>query len=195
VSLTTDFWGSSFFGKLSVSKDMIKDVFERPIAYYYHSEGLGTQHYKELGLSSQLKLLGSSKSDSGKEFVAILESKKYPMYFVQFHPEKHQFEKRESYNPMDRSETTIKVMSSFIFKLVDLARKNAKTLDQIPTAIQSFFPYYKTPIWSPSKAFERIFMFKNYYGLPKEKPTKTKLMRLLTSLRKNVGNANKVLGK
>lgn len=195
VTLKPAFWASDFFGKLSVSKQMIKEVFDRPIAYYYHSEGLGTAHYKELGLSKHLTMIGHSTSDSKKEFVAMLEAKSYPMYFVQFHPEKHQFEKRESYKPMDRSQTTIKVMSSFIFKLVELARKNAKPLDQVPSAIQSFFPYYKQPIWSPSKAFERIYMFKNYYGLPKEKPAKTKLMRLLTTLRKNVGSANKVLGK
>jgi len=71
---------------------------------------------------------------------------------------------------MDRSERTIKVMTSFIFKLVEFARPQATTFDKIPNSIQSYFPYYKMPVWSPSKAFERIYMFKNYYGLPDLQP-------------------------
>jgi len=195
VDLKPEFWKSKFFGHLSVSEDLIKGVFNKPIAYYYHSEGIAVDHFQATpALSKHLTLLGSSKTDASREFGAIFESKDFPMYFVQFHPEKHQFEKREAYKPMDRSQNTIKVMSSFIFKLVDLARKNAKPLDMIPSNIQGYFPYYKQPIWSPSKAFERIYMFKNYFGLPKATPPKSRLMRLLSALKKNVGTADKVLG-
>jgi len=196
VNLKEDFWKSEFFKGLSVGKDMINSVFNAPIAYYYHSEGIEVNHFKNHGngaLGKHLRLLGSSKNDAGREFAAIFESKDLPMWFVQFHPEKHQFEKRESYKTMDRSEATIRVMSSFVFRLVDLVRKNAHTLDEIPKAIQSYFPYYKQPIWSPSKAFERIYMFKNYFGLPKEKPAKSRLLRLLTTMKKDVDKADAIL--
>lgn len=197
VALNKNFWASKFFSDLSVTRKQIENVFNRDIAYYYHSEGIAVDHFEKMKLSSHVKLLGSSKNAAGKEFAAIFEAEKFPMWFVQFHPEKHQFEKRSSYLPMDRSEETIKVMSSFVFKLVALARTNAKPLDQIPTSIQAYFPYYKTPIWSPSKAFERIYMFRNYFGIPKStaaKPPKSRLMRLLTVLKKNIGAADKALG-
>lgn len=155
---------------MNVSKSDLKAVFADPIAYYYHSEGVDTAHFRKMAGMDKVSLLGVSKNDKGREFTAILESKEYPMWFTQFHPEKHQFEKRDSYKPMDRSERTIRVMTSFVFKLVELARKHAKTFDKIPQSIQSYFPYYKTPIWSPSKAFERIYMFKNYFGLPDLQP-------------------------
>jgi len=194
VELYSDFWKSEFFGKLSVSNTLIKHVFDRPISYYYHSEGIDVKHFESIkALSNNIRILGSSNSDAGRKFGAIFEAKAFPMWFVQFHPEKHQFEKRESYKPMDRSESTIKVMSSFVFKLVELARPRSHVFDQIPTSIQSYFSYYKNPIWSPSKAFERIYMFKNYFGLPKEKPAQSKLQRLLSVLKKNVAKATTVL--
>jgi len=196
VDLRPAFKKSDFFSHLSVTQEMVENVFSRDIAYYYHSEGIAVDHFESMGLSKHLTLLGSSKNAAGKEFGAIFEAKNnIPMWFVQFHPEKHQFEKRESYKPMDRSELTIKVMSSFIFKLVNLARAHSKPLEEIPSTLQSYFPYYKTPIWSPSKAFERIYMFRNYFGIPKsvEKPPKSRLLRLLTSLKRNLGQADKAL--
>jgi len=112
--------------------------------------------------------LGTSKNDAGREFIAIAESKKYPIFFVQFHPEKHQFEKRRAYSPMDRSQDTIQVMTAFIFKMVESVRKYSKDYDNIPQLVQSYFPYYKSPIWSPVMSFERIYMFKNYFNIPEE---------------------------
>lgn len=170
VDLKPEFWKSKFFGNLNVSKKDLKAVFGNPIAYYYHSEGVDVAHFKKMAGMEDVRLLATSKNEAKREFTAILESKKYPFYFTQFHPEKHQFEKRDSYKPMDRSERTIKVMTSFVFKLVELARPHSVTFEKIPQSVQSYFPYYKTPTWSPSKAFERIYMFKNYFGLPDLQP-------------------------
>jgi len=88
------------------------------------------------------------------------------MFFVQFHPEKHQFEKRKSYKDLDRSYDTIKLMTSFIFKVVNDVRQYSTKYEDIPMFVQSFFPYYKVPIWSPVQSFERIYIFKNYFSLP-----------------------------
>lgn len=37
-------------------------------------------------------LLATAKNDAGDEFVAVLEAKEFPIYAVQFHPEKNIFE-------------------------------------------------------------------------------------------------------
>jgi len=180
VSLRDEFWNSRFFGHLPVEKKIINEVFSKPIAYYYHSEGIEPQHFKKFSkLVKDLTILGTSKNDAGREYIALLEHKKYPIFFAQFHPEKHQFEKRRSYIPMDRSQSTIKLMTSFIFKLVNDVRKNAKSFEDIPSSVAAYFPYYKMPIWSPVKSFERIYMFKNYFSLPEDDQPKRSNRRLL----------------
>merc|ERR1712160_147218 len=178
VSIKPTFWKSKFFGNLDINKKTIKKVFGSPISYYFHSEGISVEHFNKFsGLKNDVNIWGTSKNDAGKEFIAILEAKKYPIFFVQFHPEKHQFEKRKSYKDLDRSYDTIKLMTSFIFKVVNDVRQYATKYEEIPMFVQSFFPYYKVPIWSPVQSFERIYIFKNYFTLPGEDvaPKKGKL--------------------
>jgi gamma-glutamyl hydrolase len=117
VILRDVYWKSNFFGTLNevVPKETQEAVYSKPIAYYYHSEGISVEHMKKFGeLNSSVRVLATSRNDKGKEFVAIAESTKYPFWFTQFHPEKHQFEKRRSYSTMDRSPKTIQLMSGYI---------------------------------------------------------------------------------
>lgn len=70
-------------------------------------------------------------------------------------------------------------MTSFIFKIVNDVRVHATKLEDIPQFVQSFFPYYKVPIWSPVQSFERIYIFKNYFSLPEDNEVKKGKLRTL----------------
>jgi len=86
---------------------------------------------------------------------------------------------------LDRGYDTIKLMTSFIFKVVNDVRQNSVKYEEIPMFVQSFFPYYKVPIWSPVQSFERIYIFKNYFTLPGEEDTAKKgKLRLLAATKK-----------
>jgi len=186
VELNESFWKSKFFGQLDIPKKTLKDTFGHPRSYYFHGEGITPEHFKSFKqLNESLKILGTSKNASGKEFVSIVESIKYPIYMTQFHPEKTQFEKRIIYKNLDRSHSTISTMSSFAFKLVDNVRQYSKSITETPDFIQSFFPYYHQAINSPVKSFERIYVFKNYFKLTPDaeppKPKRVRMMRMLSS--------------
>jgi len=43
-----DFWKSKFFGNLDIDKKKIKSVFSKPIAYYFHSEGIDVEHFNSI---------------------------------------------------------------------------------------------------------------------------------------------------
>lgn len=175
----------------------IKKTFASPTAYYYHDKGVTAKHITQSPLlRKSLRVLATSKNAAGREFVAILESKKYPIYMAQFHPEKHQFEKRITYKDLDRSEPAIKLMSSFIFRLVDDVRKYSKTIEDIPAEIQSYFSFYNNPVMSPVKSFERIYVFKNFFTTDNEEAHKPKMMRLLNDIKSVITKPMpKVLGK
>lgn len=179
VKLTKDYFKSKFFNDLGIEKNEQLKTYKQDIPYFYHDEGISLKTFNtHAGLKKNLKVLGTSKTDKGDEFIAILEAKKYPIYFVQYHPEKHQFEKKVIYKDLDRSTKTIQLMTSYIFKLVDLVRKNSRDVNSIPSFIQSYFSWYNSAKLSPVKSFERIYVFNNYF---KVAPT-AKLKKILNTI-------------
>ncbi|CDW78649.1 peptidase c26 family protein [Stylonychia lemnae] len=68
-------------------------VFEKyNITYNHHSYGVSPDAFNlDQGLASIFTPTSISYDDDGKPFVASMESKQYPFYATQFHPEKAQF--------------------------------------------------------------------------------------------------------
>lgn len=57
VSLRPTFWKSKFFGNLDISKKTINSVFSKPIAYYFHSEGISVEHFNKFsGLKNEVNI-------------------------------------------------------------------------------------------------------------------------------------------
>eukprot|EP00347_Sterkiella_histriomuscorum_P009680 403340286 len=69
------------------------NVFENyNITYNHHSWGVGPDRFKtDKGLSSIFYPTSISYDNNGVPFVSSMESKKYPFFGTQFHPEKAQF--------------------------------------------------------------------------------------------------------
>lgn len=62
------------------------------ITYNHHSWGVSPDRFKtDKGLSSVFYPTSVSYDNDGKPFVASMESKDYPFFATQFHPEKAQF--------------------------------------------------------------------------------------------------------
>jgi len=48
VKLYDGFWKSKFFGNMGVDKKKIISVFSKPIAYYFHSEGIDLEKFNKI---------------------------------------------------------------------------------------------------------------------------------------------------
>jgi gamma-glutamyl hydrolase len=65
---------------------------EKAIAYNHHSFGVSPNRFlTDRGLSEIFTPIAISYDNKGTPFVAAMESKTYPFFGVQFHPEKEQF--------------------------------------------------------------------------------------------------------
>lgn len=65
---------------------------EKAITYNHHSYGVSPGRFAtDRGLSSVFTPIAISHDNAGTPFVAAMESKTYPFFGVQFHPEKAQF--------------------------------------------------------------------------------------------------------
>ena len=62
------------------------------MAYNYHRWCLTNNTFKQLGLDQLFNAIAVAQGKQGQEYISVIESKKYPIYGVQFHPEKPQFE-------------------------------------------------------------------------------------------------------
>lgn len=101
---------SKFFNNLSVL-DLREalDVLSGPKNILYaHGDGISLEAYKKNPLlTNNTNLIGSS-TYNGKEFVAMLENNRYPLFSMQFHPEKNAWEKkRVPYVNLNRSKATV----------------------------------------------------------------------------------------
>lgn len=163
LDLTPEYWQSSFFKGLPLSKKFQIKKYKEPIFYYFHHDGLTVEHFHKEKLDKEFNLLASSKAANGKVFVALMEGKNIPIYLTQFHPEKNQFEKIEYLNGLDRSPSTLKLLSSYIWRFTGLIRKKSKvfTPKEIPEVLHKYFSYKKSARNSPVKSFERIYLLHN----------------------------------
>lgn len=72
------------------SDDMIKAMQEEHLAYNHHDYSVSHKTYEKYpGLGEAFTPLAVQKDTDGVEYIACVEHKKYPIYGVQFHPEKN----------------------------------------------------------------------------------------------------------
>lgn len=131
---------SRFFCKLN--PQLRKEVFSNPSVYYWHGYSLCEQDLqldKFKIVKEEFNFLGYSKSGEnhdGDDFLVLLESKKYPIYATQFHPEKTSFDRSELTNFVDRSESAINLMKELSDLVVDEIKENITSLNSIPDWIR-----------------------------------------------------------
>jgi gamma-glutamyl hydrolase len=127
------------FGPLG---DEVAIFKETPIAYNHHSYGVSPNRFMtDRGLAEVFTPIAISYDNKGTPFVAAMESKNYPFFGVQFHPEKAQF----VYYPetkIDHSEDSIFYNRYFADFFVDQCRmsdqKFATYADEIKSVTENW---------------------------------------------------------
>jgi len=91
-----------------------------------HSFGVTPQAYtSHPKLSAFFNVLATNFDRQGKEFVSLVEGKKYPVYASQFHPEKNNFEwSAQEAVPVPHSLMAVRMSQFFANFFVEEARNN-----------------------------------------------------------------------
>ena len=94
-----------------------------------HHSGVTPQAAKNNAqYSSFSSILSTNKDRQGREFVSTIESKKYPVYGTQYHPEKIPFEWVVEKEPIPHSFDAVVASQYFANFFVSEARKSEKRL-------------------------------------------------------------------
>ncbi|OQS05043.1 gamma-glutamyl hydrolase [Thraustotheca clavata] len=101
-----------------------------PLSAYFHHLGITTEHFLATeSLSSFYKATATSLDRNGVEYIAAIEAKEYPIYGIQFHPEKNPYELGELangnvYGTINHSYEAIMAAQAFSHFFIREAKKN-----------------------------------------------------------------------
>ena len=130
-----------------------------------HHFGVSPDRYSSPPLSDFYDALATSVDRENRHFVAAIESKKYPFFGVQFHPERSLFEWTPS-EQVDHSSRTVEFAQYFSRFFVGEARKSTHSFPSEPDAMQlvieNAVPVYTYFLQSNSMQY---YIFPGYTGV------------------------------
>jgi len=128
-------------------KDIISILANQPVTMNNHVQCVTPQDFNANPyLPSFYSVLSTNRDRNGKEFISLWEGKKYPVYGMQWHAEKPQFE----WNPdevINHSRDSIKSMQYFSDFLVNEARKSQHHFNTMDQEYHSLI-YNYTPLFT-----------------------------------------------
>lgn len=124
---------------------------------------LTVDSFEKAGLDQLFNVISTNRDIPGEvEYISTMESKKWPFYGVQFHPEKNTFEhvNRKGHLEIPHHYEAIQVTQFFANFIVNEARKNKhrfnRTLER-EALIYNYQPEYT----SKATAYDQIYFFRS----------------------------------
>jgi gamma-glutamyl hydrolase len=162
VSLTnkfkSDVQDSTMFSKsYEQSAWAVKQMSEKNISFNAHNWGLSPADFEASSLlSKHFKVLATSLDLQGSEFIAAIEAKNYPVFAVQFHPEKTLFEWGAF--AIDHSSEAVESMQYFSDFLSDQARLSGSRKFDSEQELQQYLIYNYSPV-ATNGYFTQMYFF------------------------------------
>ncbi|KAB0796136.1 hypothetical protein PPYR_10197 [Photinus pyralis] len=153
-----DIQSSRTFG--SAPKEVIKILLNENVTYNYHQFCVTEKGLKEFGLEKDWVILSTNRDINGLEFISSYESKHYPFYGVQFHPEKNMFEFKDSLN-IPHSKNAVVVSQYLANEFVEETRRNSHSFNDWESEQKSLIYNYPAQFTGiKNSSYEQLYMFK-----------------------------------
>ncbi|OCT76859.1 hypothetical protein XELAEV_18032062mg [Xenopus laevis] len=160
ISLPLNFSANALNSKLfkHISKELYTALSSKPITANFHYWSLSMQNFTKNEKLSKFYNVLTTNSDGSVEFISTFEAYDYPIYGVQWHPEKNPFEWKKASNISHSSEA---VRAAFYMAefFVNEARKSSHHFteeeDETKALIYNYFPKNTGNI----SVFEQMYFF------------------------------------
>ncbi|KAF2880123.1 hypothetical protein ILUMI_26058 [Ignelater luminosus] len=139
---------------------IIKILGTLNVTYNYHQYCVTEKNFTSFGLDQDWRIVSTNKDVYGLEFISVFESKRYPFYGIQFHPEKNQYEFKPSLK-IPHSKEAVEMSQYFANFFVEETRRNNHSFIDWETeknALIYNYPTHYTGIKNSS--YEQLYMFK-----------------------------------
>ncbi|XP_078691469.1 gamma-glutamyl hydrolase-like isoform X1 [Branchiostoma floridae x Branchiostoma belcheri] len=159
LNFTPDYMSSRMYGKVPV--DILTDLATLPLTSNFHQYCLTPQNVtNNAKLKNFYKILSTNTDDNGLEFVSSMEAVKYPVYGVQWHPEKNNFEFGSFLN-ITHSDAATRVSQAMANFFISEARRSQHEFPS-PEEERAALIYNYTPVYTgntDTAHFEQCYFF------------------------------------
>lgn len=139
----------------SFTNEEIKAFEEKARFYYHHKYGITEQTYKDSRILSQfMQPLTMLQDKSNNKYITSYEVSNYPLFGVQFHPEKTSF---EWHITTDRSHEAVSATRKLGVNFVNECRKNNHAVAD--KALIKSLGVYNYMIMGPKNGYSQLFYF------------------------------------
>lgn len=123
----TEDYPKSRFG-ISSPDDVDLILSEQNVTINFHNWCLTPENFTKLELLKDFwNVLSTNYDENGIQFISMMESKHYPIWAVQYHPEKNMFEWTEKYPNIPHTQDAVHIAAFHSEFFVEEARKNLNT--------------------------------------------------------------------
>lgn len=158
-ALPLEFKRGSFNSRLfgSAPSDIIGILTKENVTANFHRYCLTKQNMTALELNDDWRFMTTNEDSNGLEFISTLEHSRYPIYGLQFHPEKNVYEWRRDKNH-PHSAKAVRVSQYFGNFFVNEARKSGH---KFPASEEEEYMIYKHPVKYTANytVFEQCYEF------------------------------------
>lgn len=156
----TDFDETKIHKKLS--KKLRKAIQTEKICYDSHHDGVKPEFFTKYESLKDYKVVLTSLDRDGIESVQCIEHKKYPIYAVQYHPEKIAYLWRPE-NDVPRSANALELSRHYINYFIDDCRKS-KNVYGTDEELRADLFMKETMLFTDSNS-QDIYVYKTHHGI------------------------------
>ncbi|XP_060064224.1 gamma-glutamyl hydrolase-like [Ylistrum balloti] len=156
LNLTSD------YGQSRLLEDLPMDIWTSltlfNVTANHHNWGLSPKNFSQnQALQSFYRVLSTNVANNGEEFISTFEAKKYPIYGVQWHPEKVPYD-WDLGDALSHTKRGVKVTQYFANFFVEECRKSAHQFPDMDTLLSTLISNYN-PHFSKDKRFQEDYYF------------------------------------
>lgn len=153
-----------FYDYFSKNPNLLDSMAKKNLFFFNHENGFIENHFmKNEYLRTNYHVIATSttKHKNNQHIVAVIENKKYPIFGVQFHPEKNKFEHHPSVTA-DRDDETLTICDDLAnLFLTQIKKGNSRKTQQLQDWIlQERSMRYTLYVETNVGVFDEIYFFK-----------------------------------
>lgn len=129
------------------------------MTYNFHRYCFSVEKLKEVDFCNKWRIISTNRDVNNFKFVSSIESKIYPFYGVQFHPEKNSFEFKVDHG-ISHTTNAVKVTQYFSNFFVSECRKNNQSFKDWEIE-HKYLIYNYNPVFTALKnsTYQQLYMF------------------------------------
>ncbi|XP_059142732.1 gamma-glutamyl hydrolase-like [Physella acuta] len=155
LKFSSDVKGSRMFK--NAPPELMKILSTEPVTQNQHKYSILIHDFENSSLSEFFTKLSTNTDRKGIEFISSVEGKKYPIYGVQWHPEKNNFNWNPNYEINHGTNAVIvgQYMANFF---VNEARKSQHKFPSLEAEAKNLIQNYKRVYFSDGSFFENYYI-------------------------------------